>query len=329
MRMTRISGVFFLAAFVLACLPNQSLWAQDRGKAVSDFETRCQAAGVVRCFGFDSAAEVLPHLDPAWDGTIRGEIDTSVKASGNGSLRFTIPTHSSANTSGAFWLEFADDLSVQFGTGQEFYVQWRQRFSPELLDTHYAEANGWKQAIIGEGSRPGHNAHSCTDIEIVLENTYQNKIPRMYHSCGAKDGHYEELLIHDPQRGYLLQNAVGCQHSNVTSPPCVKYYPNQWMTFQVHVKIGTWYANDEKYHHDSIVQLWVAQEGKPSKLVIDLDPKHGTGYDLANPDPSHAKYGKIWFLPYDTNKDSNQDHATAYTWYDDLIISRSRIADPK
>jgi hypothetical protein len=37
----------------------------------------------------------------------------------------------------------------------------------------------------------------------------------------------------------------------------------------------------------------------------------------------------VWLIPYNTNKDGTQDHPTAYTWYDELIISKSRIPDPK
>jgi hypothetical protein len=102
------------------------------------------------------------------------------------------------------------------------------------------------------------------------------------------------------------------------------------MTFQVRVKIGTWYANNHVYRHDSVVQLWVAPEGEASKLVIDFRPDSPQGgYDLANERPDRAKYGKIWLLPYNTNKSPSQVHATAYTWYDDLIISTHRIPDPK
>lgn len=302
--------------------------ARESSAGDADFFARCRAPGVVRCFGFDSKEEVQPHLDPAADGIYHGEVVDDVKASGSGSLRFTIPSHSSANSSGEFWLEFADDLSLQFGAGEEFYVQWRQRFSRELLQTIYAKGNGWKQAIIGEGSRPGHTAYSCTEIELVLEDSYQRGVPRMYHSCGNKDGHYEPLEVNAPFVGWLIQNAVNCRHDRVKAPPCVAYKADQWMTFQIHIKIGTWYKDDRKYHRDSVVQLWVAEEGKPAVLTIDFSPKKRAGYDLVNTQPD-AKYGKIWFLPYDSNKDSSQDHPTAYTWYDELIISRQRIPDPK
>jgi len=329
MHMKRFSFAFLTVVLYLIIWGSIPQLAQKRGDPEADLKARCQAPGVVRCFGFDSEGEVRSHLDPAWDDVYRTEVDHEVKASGQGSVKFTIPSHSPANTSGNFWLEFADDLSMQFGTGDEFYIQWRQRFSPEILNTTFEDGNGWKQVIVGEGSRHGHRAHSCTEIELVVENSYQRNAPQMYHSCGIKDGKYDSLQTFSPQVGtWLVQNAAGCPHNNVTTPPCVMYKPNQWMTFQLHVKVGTWYKNDKNYRGDSTVQLWVADEGKPSKLTIDFDPAKGTGYDLVNLNPA-AKYGKIWLLPYNTNKNPSQDHPKGYTWYDELIISRSRIPDPK
>jgi len=66
----------------------------------------------------------------------------------------------------------------------------------------------------------------------------------------------------------------------------------------------------------------VADEGQPSTLVISR-----TDYDIANTNPD-AKYGKLWLLPYNTGKDRSQEHPTAYTWYDELIIAKQRIPDP-
>jgi hypothetical protein len=264
------------------------------------FEQRCADPATVRCVGFDSPAEVDRFVyPPASTNTKRGQVVTDVKASGAGSLRFEVPSNTSADTSGTYWQNFSDDLSVQFGEGQQFFVQWRQRFSREFL----SEARGccWKQAIIGEGDRPGVNRFSCTQLELVVtQGTWG--YPTMYHSCGGKDGHSEGL--EETWRS-------------------VSYRPDQWMTFQVQVKIGRWYRNDQRYHRDSTIRLWVAEEGQPSKLVIDE-----TGYDLANDDPAAARYGKVWLLPYQTGKDPARRHPTGYTWYDELVISRSRIADP-
>jgi len=270
----------------------------DPGIPPMSFEQRCAQPGVVKCFGFDSQEETEPFIYPPYGMTTkRGRVVTDVKASGAGSLRFEIPSNTGADTSGSFWQNFG----TQFGEGEEFFVQWRQRFSPEMLSTYYADGHGWKQAIIGEGDRPGKTAYSCTQLEVVLQNGDQHGAPEMYHSCGGKDGKYDGL---DRQ---------------VRWP---RYKANQWMTFQVSIKIGTWYRNDRRYHRDSTIRLWVAEAGQRSRLAVDQ-----TRYDLANDDPG-ARYGKIWLLPYHSNKNASQRHATAYTWYDELIISRSRIADP-
>lgn len=286
-------------AVLTACAPTGPLPAAPPRRLT--FEQRCADPAVVRCVGFDVPAEIDPFVYPPYGKTEkRARVVTDVKASGTGSLRFEIPSNTPADTSGSYWTNFSDDLSVQFGEGQEFFVQWRQRFSPELLGTRYRGGSGWKQTIIGEGDRDGAKAYSCTQLEIVTVNGSQRGFPQMYHSCGGKDGHYEGL---DTERW-------------------IRYRANQWMTFQVQVKIGHWYRNDRRYRRDSTIRLWVAEEGRPSRLAVNQG-----AYDLANTDPA-VRYGKIWLLPYHTGKDASQRHPVAYTWYDELVISRSRIADP-
>jgi len=253
------------------------------------------------CVGFDNPKDVDPFIYPPWGQQEKqASIDFSHKASGAGSLRFEIPSNTAADTSGSFWQNFSTDSSIQFAEGDEFYVQWRQRFSLEFLDTVYENGGGWKQVIIGQGDRPGKIAYSCTPIEIVVQNTYQRGYPQMYHSCGAKDGHYEPIERVLP----------------------VKYRPDEWMTFQVHVIVGSWYKNDGNYKRDSTIELWVAREGYQSQLAISR--KY---YDLASEDPT-ASYGKIWLLPYHSGKNHEQSHPVAQTWYDDLIISTSHLPDP-
>jgi hypothetical protein len=89
-------------------------------------------------------------------------------------------------------------------------LRWRQRFSKEFLDTFYEGGGGWKQAIIGEGDRLGKTAYTCTELEIVVQNTYQRGAAQMYQSCGGKDGRYEPL----EEQGRWGQ-----------------YKADQWMTF--------------------------------------------------------------------------------------------------
>jgi hypothetical protein len=280
----------------------------------NDFHSRCQAPGVVRCFGFDTVDEVLPLLKSAADGHIHGFVDSSTKASGGAALRFDVMPHLGANSSGAFVL----DLPRQFGSGDEFFVQWRQRFDQEMVSRAFRKGEGWKQAIFGAAS-----TGSCTANEVVVQNTYHRGFPQMYHSCGGKDSQYEGLVPMVPPSDFLLQDATGCSYSDQRSSRCLRYRADQWMTFQVHVKVGTWYVNKSgSYHRDSTVELWVAEENKPSVLVISLPD-----YDLTH-ESADQKYGRIWLLPYNTNKDDSEDHPVAHTWYDELIVSTRRIPDP-
>jgi hypothetical protein len=271
-------------------------------------------------------------------------LDSTVSASGTSSLKFTIPSNSGANSSGSYFTNFSSDLSKQFGQNSEFYIQWRQRFSPEFISTFYQGGGGWKQSILGTGDKPGCSSSqsasnlcysSCTALETVTQNTNQKGFAQMYNSCtgstshGPYDGFYERYGTYD----FKLQNArpspyclysQGQTNPKTYFPPagnCFGYFANEWMTFQVHIKTGP-RVNDE--FTNSFVQLWIARENQPSELVINWGP-----YNLsAGPSSDNQQFGKVWLLPYNTGKDPNQSYPTAYTWYDELIISTSKIPDP-
>jgi hypothetical protein len=310
------SVLVILSCLVLVGCAGPPPVLRDRSDRRADFEARCNAPGVIRCLGFDSESETDKYIFPPWgERQKRARIVSDVKVSGAGSLRFDVPSNSANDSSGSFQLNFADDLSVQFGEGDEFFVQWRQRFSPDFLATYYRGGHGWKQIVIGEGDRSGFSAPGCTQLELVVQNVNQDGFPQMYHSCGGKDGRFEPL------------GGGG------------RYVANEWMTFMVRVKIGTWYKNDGNYRGDSTVQLWVAREGQSARLKVNWSPGHdtlfgvkipgmGSGYDLANNNPA-AKYGKLILTPYHTGKDPTQRHPIGYVWYDELLIATSRIPDPQ
>lgn len=316
-----------------------SISSSDSGAtAESDFERRCHSSGVIRCVAFDAPNEIAGSYGDNYGvmpGATVPTIDTGTKASGTGSLRFEIPAQSGANTSGSFFANFSANLSTQFGENSEFYVQWRQRFSPEFLSTYYKSGEGWKQAILGTGDQPGHPYPSCTTLEIVVQNTYQRGFVQMYNSCTGSQSHssYDAFQERYGSYDFKLQNARPapfCLYSQGRTEPvtffppkggCLGYFANEWMTFQVGVRIGP-RAKDE--FTNSYVQLWVARERGPSQLVINWGP-----YNLSAGDAGEdQKYGKIWLLPYHTDKDPNQITPRAYVWYDELIISRARIPDP-
>jgi len=298
--------------------------------------------------GFDSASDIAGTYGDN-SGILSGDstpiLDASVKASGASSLKMTVPSNSGSDTSGSFFANFSADLSTQFGENSEFYIQWRQRFSPEFLNTVYAGGGGWKQVIIGAGDKPGCTAStsanglcqsSCTALETVVQNTFQRGFAQMYNSCTGSTSHGAFNPFEEPFGAFdfKLQNArpspfclysQGNTNPKTSFPPagnCFGYFPDEWMTFQVRIKTGP-RVNDEWVN--SFVTLWIGRENQPSQAAINWGPYNLTA-GSAN---GNLKFGKIWLLPYHTGKSSAQIHPTGFVWYDELIISRTQIADPQ
>lgn len=314
--------------------------AASATEADDDFMRRASHPDVVRYFDFDDAQALEPFLLPAGRESLCqqskcAQIDDSIYTSGEGSLRFETPSGSGSDTSGSFSMNFTPGsrnwgvdsaYPVQFGPGEEFYVQWRQRFNRAQLETRFtgtyagAYSNGFKQIIVGQGDTPGsgYEASSCTVLEVVLQNSEQRGFPQGYHGCGYWDSFATSLPPYD----YKLQNGIPepfCLYSEndeyqvIGKEPCFLYRPDEWFTYQLRVKIGQW----EEYN--SLVELWGAREGQPSQLLISTTLRlHGY---------SGIRYGKVWLLPYQSGK-TPSTHPSGYTWYDELIISRSKIADP-
>ena len=314
---------------------DNALTLAENVPAKAEFSKRCSRPEVVRCFGFDNQAQTDPYIyPPSWQKVKRARVVQDIRASGNGSLRFEVPSGSGANTSGSFWLNFSDNFKIQFGENSEFYVQWVQRFSQEFLGTTYRNGVGWKQAIIGTGDQPGKHYSSCTDLEVVVQNTYQRGFAQLYNSCSGSTSHrgYDPFQQNYAAGDFKLQNARQspyCLYSQAASqtyfPPngnCFGYVANEWLTFQMHFKLGP-RVGDEFVN--SYVTMWIGREGQPSEEVFNWGP-----YNLsAGSRMADQKFGKIWFLPYHTGKDFSQIHPTGYVWYDELVISRKKIQDPE
>ncbi|MBN8279076.1 MAG: hypothetical protein J0M16_00520 [Gammaproteobacteria bacterium] len=305
-RFSEISGVIPMqsktpAGLALAALAILGAGAADASDA--DFQARCAAPGVLKCVGFDTPSELAQgvNLYPAWDGQFRGTADTSTKASGNSSLRFEIPPFSAANTSGySLW-----DMGQGFGPGTTFYIQFRQRFSQAMLDTRY-QSDGWKQVIFHRAGK------SCGSVELTTQNTYNRGFPIMYTECGSTS--MKETLGGGDYR--LEQGDYNCLYSKQPEG-CATYRANQWMTFSYRVHVGDWGTPT------SSIYAWVAYEGEPLKQFIKRD-----NFTLNYGDSPSNTYSKIQITPYQSKKDTSQDHPVAYTWYDELIVSTQPIAGP-
>lgn len=269
-----------------------------------DFRARCSAEGVVKCVGFDDERDFsLGQVNPAADEVVRASMDRRVSASGAGSLRFVIPSRSPPNSSG-YW---ADTLGAKFGQGSTLYLQFRQRFSREYLATRYREAGGWKQFIVYQAGP------SCTSVQLVLVNQYLRGLPTMYAACGK-----DNLSVEQADGDFLIQQGdFQCLRRDPRPGPCAFYRADQWMTFSFRVDVGTFGKPDTK------VAGWVGYGGELMKQFIDYP-----GLVLNYSDRPSEGFNTVQFTPYQTDKDHTQEHPVAYTWYDELIVSRRPIAGP-
>ena len=312
-----------------------------------DFDVRRNGPGVVRSFDFDAPAQLgsKTYRSNVWLNCgvkTCATIDTNVKASGAGSLRFDIPTLSPDNAAGSWSTEFSPDLSVRFGENSEFYVQWRQRVNQayidaKILDTSGAPQGGFKSLIIGPGNTAATTYNSCEASHVVLTTFYQSRIPVGYNSCtGSKShaayaGFYETVLgKNGAASDYLIQNGPTLNCSFRTGGPnCIRWAANEWMTYKIWIKTGA--RNNVTHEFDnSEYKLWIAREGQPSVLAVWWRPGIPGYFPLTAgtaSDPNQS-FGKITLTPFMTAKNPTQDHPLLQMWFDDLIISRQDIPDP-
>lgn len=319
----------------------------------ADFQTKCQSPGVIGCWGFDSTSALFYTwpTGTVCDAIFAGQtnfvfgsdrsgpgnaaaivqngqclfpvIDTSIKHSGAGSLKFTIPSNSSANSSGFFTEVFKRLPGGKFAyigpgspLGNVFYFQFYQRLDPNFVSTNYqctdGECTGWKQ-MIWYGNPP--NGRSSSLIESTHNNGWQRDVPQMYGQSGT--GHYG------------IEDVAGCTYANARStggsgsgydsrsnyqaplnPTCKHYLANTWMEFTGRIEI-----RGASNAPASRVQLWVN-----GTLVIDYCQAR-----VAWGSSDGDGFGQFVVTPYHTRKDPTQAHPVGFTWVDDVIVSTQPI----
>jgi len=320
----------------------------------SDFATRRTAPGVVRSFDFDSAAQLgggyganFGVFAGAGTNATSPVLDAQIKASGASSMRFDVKSQSGSSGAGSWFANFSPVLGVQFGENTEFFIQWRQRFNDAFIQTVFRESGGGVQGgikllIASAGDQPGRLFNSCEAIGNVVQTYYQHRFPIAYNSCTGSGTHqpysgFQEAVLPGPS-DFLLQNGTApfCKYSSNqasrtptdVAPGCFPLVANEWMTFQIATTLGS-RDNVNNDFLNSRFRLWGARDGQPSVLLIDWRPGIGGYFPLAAGKlADNERFGKVWLLPYMTNKDPTQIHDLAQTWYDELIISTQRIADP-
>jgi hypothetical protein len=281
----------------------------------ADFAARCHAPGVVKCVGFDNTtSDIVPYVNlwPDGDGVLRGSLDTAIKASGAGALRFELPPNGGPNIAGQWspLLPPYDGLGAHFGEGSTFYVQFRQRFSPEMLTNTAIWNSRWKQVAFYM------NQVACAGVDLTTAHynysTSPVNFPIMYGNCGARPLYTNNGT---PPTD-LQQGDYNCHYGSPNATDCFYYTANTWITFYYQVSVGTFGQNN------SSVKAWVALPGENYKQWINMP---NWRIDFNN---SHSDYfNNITLLPYMTGL-TRMNTPTAYTWYDELIVSTQPIVVP-
>ena len=349
-----IIGASLLLLVLLPSLPILGPAAASALSADSDFAARCAAPGVLRCVDFDTAAWLArahPLDQECWGcdfGVMSNNflsnvptIDTTVKASGAGSMKFTIPVGATSSSAGSWFTHFGPNKTGQITTGQRIFVQFRLRWSPELLvPSNWPGSGGAKVMDISLGDLPSCNQSapdpvncptSCPNqgFEFVLQNNQQRGVPTVYANCSGTANF--TWMAGGSGLNPEPQNMVHCAYPNFASPPCRPFRANEWMTFKIMLAIGQWnaWANP--------VKVWFGREGQPLELIIDCESSQSNkctadfaqganGWWFQNSDPATYKMGKVYLHPYQTGLSGSRTSATV--WYDELIISTQDIADP-
>jgi hypothetical protein len=233
--------------------------------------------------------------------------------------------------------------SWQYFSQGDLYIQWKMRWSPEMFQG-YTDINGhtgavggqlaaWKLLIVGGGDiAPCSNANAtdwnsypaggCTPSHTynawVVQDYNQQQYPIIYR------GSYYNIM---GETGTRFGNGYQTSYQNARATPfcttangtgfasngnCFMNYTNEWLTFQIHIKQGTWSTAfnggsgppprpgdngcgvliDGCWNRrDSSIELYAAREGGAMEYVISLN--HIDGWDPAYymaPDCYNASY---------------------------------------
>jgi len=284
---------------------------------------------VVKCYAFDDAVNDFVHnvnVFPDAAGAFRAGMDGSVKASGAGSLRFDLPPppHAGANISGSWTLQNDTLFGRTFSENSTFYIQFRQRLSPEMTSNSW-NGSTWKTVIFH------YNNATCAAIELTSSNYYGSPLAQMNTDCGAR-GMYTTLdgLLWTASPPLLQQQGdfMLCAYGATTAANCFYWKPNDWTTVYYKIHIGTW---DQP---NSTIEVFAAVEGTTTYKQYIKVPNMRLS---CNSDPCTAAPGKqqgynnLTFTPYMTALGANDGPAgvTAHMWIDELIISTSPIPAPQ
>jgi hypothetical protein len=278
------------------------------------------------------------------------QLDTTMKAEGQGSLKFTIASQSDAGGASLYTVDVDPDhvATNGVGVGQTMRVRFKVRWSCDVLYVDcdptsptykqvrraYKTKSGYggiKIFSIGEGDRgtaPADYMDSGEGIGgIVTGNfkqfgVYDSYVQVWYLSVGKTYPKINGITQFDIQPGrakhcWTKDPATGRKLTEAW-PDCHFLRADEWVTIQADLYYGGCTDNSKDPALKSRWTLWVADEGRPFDLVMDAPVNLRCG-GMALPT---STFGKIWLTPYNTAKDPAEVHPVGYVWYDSLWVSK-------
>ena len=304
---------------------------------------RIDHSAVFMSVRFDTQAEFDRGVFPnAYSSRV--VYDTGVRSSGNGSVRFEIPSGGGA-ANPAWRRNFADDYAsrIQFGEYDEFYFSCRTRLSAGFVaETFGGTGDGWKQIMLNQADlsqvnfEQGSEVGSCTPLEVVVQNQYLDGIPKIYTNCGDFQYYYECIgqdCFPQPAMGSLDLSFNCHTHPTEDLSQCFPYVDSEWLTCLIKLTLGPLGSMTDRYTGtpetgfiNSRVEMWWARDGQAYQKTHDAYDtvfRRGGG---ATQTTDEEEYGKFWLTPF--NDLASGTHQTHYMWFDELLASRSNIHAP-
>ena len=206
-----------------------------------------------------------------------------VKASGNSSLKFTIPSNSGCRHLGLVLHQLlqrpVDAVRRELGVLRAVAPALQPRVH-QPPSTPAAAAGS--RSSSAPATPPGNaRMRRARRWRRWCSNTYHRGFPhhvQLVRRARPRTDRTTPSRSRSARYDFKLQNARPspyCLYSQKNTsyfPPtgnCFGYVANEWMTFQMRVKTGPRVGNE---FVDSYVTLWAAREGQPSELVINWGP---------------------------------------------------------
>ncbi len=267
-----------------------------------------------------------------------------------------------ANFTNTYSNQIGGNSTAASGNGQ-FWMQIRVRMSPSYIandqrtpagagSAPWASGEGWKVFGVGDGD-PSNTVFksSCTGIDWVSLNAFQRGFIQSEQSCFHFYASNEEMNA--PVVGTTGMEAARpnpyCLFSQQSTNPwtflppagnCWGWIANQWDTYWLHVILGprgngnsggvggcTPGSAPLDIFCNSWIQLFGARDGDVFMQPIwNHGPYNWFAGSVAGGDDEHL--GKIWLLPYETNRGGASNNPDSQVNYDELILASEAPLPP-